>query len=45
MRAARNLGRFNQPWFDNARRLRDLVAQLHRLAVKQAETTEGWPPT
>ncbi len=34
-----------QPWFDNARRLRDLVAQLHRLAVKQAETTEGWPPT
>jgi hypothetical protein len=34
-----------QSWFDNARRLRDLVTELHRLAVEQAETAEGWPRT
>lgn len=34
-----------QPWLDNARRLRELVAELQRLAVEQAETTEGWPRT
>lgn len=34
-----------QPWFANARRLRELVAELHQLAVEQAEHHEGWPPT
>lgn len=32
-----------QPWLDNARRLRELVTELQRLAVEQAESTEGWP--
>jgi hypothetical protein len=34
-----------QPWIDNARRLRELVAELHQLAVQQAEQAEGWPRT
>lgn len=34
-----------QSWIDNARRLRELVTELHRLAVEQAETAEGWPRT
>jgi hypothetical protein len=34
-----------QPWFDTARRLRELHAELHRLAVEEAETAEGWPRT
>jgi hypothetical protein len=31
-----------KPWFDNARRLRQLVAELESLSVDTAETTEGW---
>lgn len=34
-----------QTWLDNNRRLRELVTELQRLAVEQAETTEGWPQT
>lgn len=34
-----------QPWIDNARRLRELVTELHQLAVEQAEAAEGWPHT
>jgi hypothetical protein len=35
-----------QPWFDNARRLRHLVAELESLSVRTAEDIEGWsqPP-
>ncbi len=33
-----------QPWFDNARRLRQLVAALEDLSVRAAEGAEGWPP-
>ena len=31
------------PWFDNARRLRQLVAELELLSVRAAEDAEGWP--
>jgi len=31
-----------QSWFDNARRLHQLVAQLHALSVAALEETEGW---
>jgi hypothetical protein len=34
-----------QTWLDTNRRLRELVSELQRLAVEQAETTEGWPRT
>jgi hypothetical protein len=34
-----------QPWFDNARRLRQLVAELESLSVRVAEKTEGWVTT
>jgi hypothetical protein len=34
-----------QTWLDNNRRLRELISELQRLAVEQAETTEGWPRT
>lgn len=34
-----------QPWFDNARRLRELSAELEALSVRTAEQAEGWPPT
>jgi len=33
-----------QPWFDNARRLRELVTQLETLSLRAAEQAEGWPP-
>ncbi|MBA2319004.1 MAG: hypothetical protein H0V93_14680 [Euzebyales bacterium] len=33
-----------QPWFDNARRLRELVAELEALSLRAAERAEGWPP-
>lgn len=32
-----------QPWFDNARRLRELVDQLRQLAIEQAQTDSDWP--
>jgi hypothetical protein len=31
------------PWFDNARRLRQLVTELEMLSVQAAEDAEGWP--
>lgn len=31
-----------QPWIDNARRLRQLVAELEALAITTAENTETW---
>jgi hypothetical protein len=34
-----------RPWIDNARRLRELVTELQRLAVEQVETVESWPRT
>lgn len=33
-----------QQWFDNARRLRHLVAELESLSVRTAEATESWSP-
>jgi hypothetical protein len=32
-----------RPWFDNTRRLRDLVEQLKQLALEQATTDDQWP--
>ncbi|MGI8631903.1 MAG: DUF6788 family protein [Solirubrobacterales bacterium] len=32
-----------QPWFDNARRLRELNAELEALSLRAAERAEGWP--
>ena len=34
-----------QPWFDNARRLRELSAELEVLSLRTAERAEGWPTT
>jgi hypothetical protein len=34
-----------RPWFDNARRLRELADQLKQLAIEQAETDDQWPAT
>ena len=31
-----------QPWFDNDRRLRALIAELEQLSVDQADQAEGW---
>lgn len=31
------------PWFDNARRLRQLVNELETLSATAAEAAEGWP--
>jgi len=31
------------PWFDNAKRLRDAVAQLEALCLQAASEAEGWP--
>jgi hypothetical protein len=33
-----------KPWFDNARRLRELTAQLEALSLATAEHAEGWDP-
>lgn len=33
-----------QPWFDNARRLRDLLNELEALSLRTAEDAEGWEP-
>lgn len=33
-----------QPWFDNARRLHELVAELHALSLHTVESIEGWNP-
>ena len=34
-----------QPWFENNRRLRQLIAELEALSLHTAEHAEGWPPT
>ena len=34
-----------RPWFDTARRLRELLAELERLALDHAQTTDDWPNT
>jgi hypothetical protein len=31
-----------QPWFDNARRLKDLLAKLEIASLQAVETAEGW---
>jgi Family of unknown function (DUF6788) len=31
-----------QPWLDNARRLRQLAAELEMLTIRAVEQTEGW---
>jgi len=33
-----------RPWFDNARRLHDLVSELQALSVQATENAEGWHP-
>jgi hypothetical protein len=33
-----------KPWFDNARRLRDLLTELEALSLRTAEDAEGWEP-
>lgn len=33
-----------QPWFDNARRLKDLIAKLEIASVHAIERSEGWGP-
>jgi hypothetical protein len=40
--SAQQLERY-QPWFDNARRLRELVDQLRQLAIEQAQREGDWP--
>lgn len=33
-----------QPWFDNARRLRQLASELEALSLQVVEQAEGWEP-
>jgi hypothetical protein len=33
-----------EPWFTNARRLRELLTQLEALSLRVAERTEDWDP-
>jgi hypothetical protein len=33
-----------QPWFENNRRLRQLITQLETLSLHAAEQAEGWKP-
>ena len=33
-----------RPWFANARRLRELAAQLEALSLRTVERAEGWAP-
>jgi hypothetical protein len=33
-----------RPWFDNARRLRELVAELEALSLRTVERAEEWTP-
>ena len=32
-----------RPWFDNARRIRELVNERHALSIQAIEDAEGWP--
>ncbi len=34
-----------QPWFDNHRRLRELLTELEALSLHTAEQAENWTPT
>ena len=34
-----------RPWFENRRRLRELVGELEELSLETAEQAEGWPRT
>jgi hypothetical protein len=34
-----------QPWFENNRRLRQLITELETLSLHAAEHAEGWPLT
>jgi hypothetical protein len=34
-----------QPWFENNRRLRQLISELEALSLDTAEQAEGWQPT
>ena len=34
-----------QPWFDNARRLRELVTDLETVSLDAIEDAENWKPT
>jgi hypothetical protein len=34
-----------QPWFENNRRLRQLINELETLSLQTAEQAEGWTPT
>jgi hypothetical protein len=31
-----------RPWFDNARRIRELINELHALSIQAAEDAEDW---
>lgn len=31
-----------EPWFENSRRLRELIGELHALSTQAAEHAEGW---
>jgi hypothetical protein len=33
-----------RPWFENTRRLRQLIAELEALSLNAAEQAEGWEP-
>ena len=34
-----------EPWFQNSRRLRELIGELHALSTQAAEHAEGWTPS
>ncbi len=34
-----------EPWFENARRLKKLIGELHTLSTQAAEHAEGWTPS
>jgi hypothetical protein len=34
-----------KPWFENSRRLRELIGELHALSAQAAEHAEGWTPS
>jgi hypothetical protein len=40
--SAEQLDRY-KPWFDNDRRLRQLLNQLETLSLRTAQQAEGWP--
>jgi hypothetical protein len=40
---ADQLARYEQ-WFENAKRIRALVAELEELSLSVAERDEDWPP-